>query len=222
MAISKQGSGSALAGAAASFSFSLDAGANSSRGLIGCYSTWRSGAYAVVSGHTYNSVALTSEGERQDNDGTNFITCGIGSLINPASGSNSLVISFTTSVNCKMGGTAYYSADQTDLADGYTSNVVSAATSISTNVTSRVGDIVQDNITFFNSSPAAGAGQTEEWNENSASFESGASSTESGATTVTMSWTFSSDSVQQACINVRASATTTTYPGWYSSKGGWF
>ena len=108
----------------------------------------------------------------------------------PASGSKNVVASFSGSMAAVCGATSFSGAHQTTAS--LTSGVVKTSgngLSTSQDVTSATGDYVMDIIAQYQAVDVAGLGQAEGWNDNNADIY-GASSTEAGAATVTMSWAF--------------------------------
>ena len=154
---------------------------------------------SMTCGVTYNGVAMTSLAKKHSNENTaGYIEKFI--LINPASGSNSVVVTLTGAATTLIaGGKSYNGASQT-LAD-YTGSVVSASGADATptvNVTGTALDsIVDDGSCNGNAFTAVGAGQTQRWdvpvNNNTAAGNARGSTEPGNGGTVTMSYTVTSD-----------------------------
>lgn len=141
----------------------------------------------TVTGVTYAGTSLSSVGTITDAASD---IAHAHKLSAPASGANNVVASFSGSIAAVCGATSFSGAHQTTAS--LTSGLVTTSgngLSTSQNVTSTTGDYVFDLIAQFAAVDVAGAGQAEGWNDNNADIY-GASSTETGGTTVTMSWSF--------------------------------
>ena len=142
---------------------------------------------ASVSTVTYNSVSLTFIGSAINTGDTRVELWG---LIAPSTGANNIVVtvSNSTSFFC-AGGTSFTGADQTTAWNGLqTATGSSSAQSVT--VTSATGNMVTDCVSTVTFTPTVGAGQTQRWST-SASLSNARGSTETGAASVTMSWTTS-------------------------------
>lgn len=149
----------------------------------------------TVSAVTYNSVALTVVSSSTVSNGqyTSTMYC----LIAPATGSNTVSVTFTGSVfDFKGGSISFTGADQTTPL-GTANTATGSSTNPSVDITSATGEIVLDNLVIVHSGTLSVDGsQTQRWNGTGASgFIKGAASTEDGSTTTTMSW---SNSTSQA------------------------
>ena len=160
---------------------------------------------------TYNSVAMTSEGQQSDPNATDPGEAEQFSLIAPATGANSVALSWGGGSTDVVGGAiSFTGADQTDLC-GTQAKAQGNSTTPSINVTSATGEIVVDTLSAFasTSAPTVGAGQTQRWNDTvTSNFVDGAGSTEAGAATVTMSWSYpAAQEWALVGISVKAAAT---------------
>lgn len=174
----------------------------------------------AITGITYNSVALTSLGSRHANDQTDG-RAELWRLVAPATGANTVAISFTggplTSTDVIVGGSVSLTGvDQTTPDSGFTS-AAGSGTAPSVNVSSATGDRVIDVV--CNGSAISSSGQTNKWLDNVNLGSAGgnaAMSTAAGGTTVTMSYTVTSDWWAILAINVKAvgggGGATVTYP----------
>lgn len=157
----------------------------SNRGLLIGSGNWDDDTFSQ---HTYNSVALTLE--RTDGD-TTTTTSRIGSLIAPATGSNTATVEFSVGTpDIVAGALSVTGANQTDLVTGATGSTGTAQVPSDT-VTSDSNDLVFDNLSWWDGTPmdpSVGASQTERWENRGTSDEFDAGSTEPGAASVTMSW----------------------------------
>lgn len=134
---------------------------------------------------TYAGVAMTLHDSQTGATGGNAYWY---YLAAPASGSNTVSVTWTGSTDCRGGAVSFTGAKSTP---GTAAKTTSAGTSISIDVTSATGEIVVDVLSIAGGSTTAtaGAGQTERWNALTGSpGVKGSGSTEAGAATTTMSW----------------------------------
>lgn len=166
------------------------------------------GSYAI-SGVTYNGVALTFLGRRHSNDAT-FGYVELWRLVNPASGTNTVSVSFTGTLagsDVIIGGSvSFNNVDQTTPDENFTS-AAGESTAPSVNVTSRTGDRVLDAV--CTGTGVTSSGQTLKWslNQNSSSAAgNGAQSTAAGGASIAMSYVVGSDYWAIVGVSVRGSA----------------
>lgn len=170
----------------------------SNRGLIVGVGFWD--PVPDVTGITYNSVAMVDEG--QAGTGGLFAQAHLFSLIAPATGLNEVDISTSGgSIEILGGGASYTGVDQTTMLGAAPSTATGTGTAPSTTVTSETGEMVVDvaGLDGSGGTVTADGGQTEAWKIDGVSNPIGGSSYESGASSVTMSWT-SSASIDWAII----------------------
>lgn len=144
-----------------------------------------------VSGVTYNGVTMTAMPSSLVSNGQYFVVWYY--LINPATGSNTVSVSFTGTV-FDFGGSAVSvtDADQTT-AFGGVATATGTSTTPSVNVSSASDELVIDGLSIVHSGTlSVGAGQTQRTNEICGGFIKHGTSTEGGGATTTMSWTNSS------------------------------
>lgn len=135
---------------------------------------------------TYNSISVPLVIEKLGS----FVYTAIFHLATPASGANNVVVSWTGSCSYEVNAVNYSGAG--DPTNSISASGTSAAPSVT--VTSASGNLVIDSCVFFSiATLTVGAGQTQQVNENSggANPVTGAGSYESGASSVTMSWSAS-------------------------------
>jgi hypothetical protein len=154
--------------------------------------SFRSAAAQSVSTITYGGQSLTRLSFT--NTGT-YHRAELWYLVNPPTGANNVVVTFSASVAYIVGISSYYNVHQTT-PFGTAATATGNSTSASVAVTSAVGDLVVDVVekNKDNEAITAGANQTQRWNRvNSTSGldNIGAGSSEAGAATVTMSWSWS-------------------------------
>lgn len=147
-----------------------------------------SGSSPSISSATYNSVSMTVEGNELHSETDRGL--GMVTLKAPATGANTLTITFDATVNdaccCAVSAT---DVDQTT-AFGTAAFAQGESTTASVDVSAATNDLVVD---FAGINAVAGetwtpgAGQTER-NEQQERSDRVGTSTEAGATTVTMSW----------------------------------
>jgi len=118
-------------------------------------------------------------------------------LVNPNIGDGeSYDVKVTFSAALFRGGVvgimSFTGVDQSTPLGTFVSNFAQGGASPATvDVSSATGELVFDTVAGETLGPlVVGSGQTERWNDNNASRDYGAGSTEPGASTVTMSWTF--------------------------------
>ena len=149
----------------------------------------------TVSAVTYNSVALTVVSSSTVSNGQ--YTSTMYRLIAPATGSNTVSVTFTGSVfDFGAGAVSFTGADQTTPL-GTAVTATGTDTTPTVTVTSASGEIVVDALTIVHSGTLTVDGsQSQRWNSAGASGHiKYAGSTEAGAATTTMSW---SNSTSQA------------------------
>lgn len=89
----------------------------------------------VVTGVTYNGVAMTQVNTLDGAAGQNDRAITLWYLINPASGANDVVVSASESVTLRFSAVSYTGAEQANQPDGSDTSVGSTVTSISTDIT---------------------------------------------------------------------------------------
>lgn len=153
--------------------------------------TWSADAARTVSGVTYNAVnapnvpitiAFNGLGQREQ---MNY-------LVNPTTGSNNVVVTFSTTVVQAWSSSDSYNCVDPTTPLGTAATTTGTGGSSNVSVTSAVGELVVDNFTVA-THPAitAGAGQTERANFVSAARQSSGDSEKSATSTTAMSWSFS-------------------------------
>ena len=170
----------------------------------------------TVSGITYGGTALTVWGKLSD--GTKAERVEMWYLIAPATGVNSVVVSFSgvtgTAAGVVAGATTFTGADQTAPLRPFVSASDSGTTaSLSTlNVPSGVNEMVMDTLSINGSRTATlGTTQIQAWAKNSGGTTSntdayGVASTRSGAPSVPLSESFSGTSLwSMGAVSIRAS-----------------
>lgn len=157
------------------------------RALIVCASTRSSSS---VTGVTYNGVAMTSLGAAVTNGS---VTSTIWALSNPASGSNNIVVTVSSSNSIMYSGYSFTNAHQTTSSlTGTRATATGTSTDPSVAVSSAVGEQVVGFAAYPNNPfiiPTLGAGQRKpKWNsEGNAAQYSHVAFIEYGATSVTIS-----------------------------------
>ncbi len=161
-----------------SFSHTVPSGADVLVLRVGTYNRQSTGA-------TWNGTAMTFAGGTQS--GTDY--CAIYYLTSPAATTANIVISYPS------GGATVAYASNYDSVGSVSAYVGSTTTTL--NISSQTGARVVDVLSFYNSTPTVGAGQTQEaYQNNGGANQSAAFSYEPGAATVTMSWTMSASRAQ--------------------------
>jgi len=147
-----------------------------------------------VTGVTYNGVTMSVVTGSLVSNGQYSVVWYY--LINPATGSNTVSVSFTGAV-FDFGGSAISvtGADQTT-AFGGVATATGTSTTPSVDVSSASDELVIDGLSIVHGGTlSVGAGQTQRTNEICGGFIKHATSTEGGGATTTMSWSNSSSQV---------------------------
>lgn len=142
-----------------------------------------------LSGITYNGVAMTEQWDIAD--AFSFRIAGA-TLVNPASGTNTVVITWDDVTTGRGVAVSLTGVDQTTPV-GTAATATGNSSTISRAVTSAADELVVDcaHMSDFGETMTVGAGQTERMNEQNwfGGFGNSLVSTEPGAASVTMSWT---------------------------------
>lgn len=139
-----------------------------------------------VTSITYNGVSLSQIG-RQTASGSGSAGVEMWALSNPASGSHTLTVNFGGTPTGLIAWISFTGAHQTTAS---LTGTVAASTNKTVTVSSATDEIVVDAISWGDSTgPTVGSGQTLWANGQPETFHWGASSYESGATSVTMDYT---------------------------------
>lgn len=176
------------------------------RGLIVGF-MWNVGAITSISA-TYAGVSMTLVGTKGDADDNIRVTQF--KLSAPTSGANNVVLSFTGDVTSIVGAAvSFTNCHQTTASlTGTQAQANGTSGSPSVDVTSSSNEIVVDVICWLSDSGqtmSVGSGQTSRANALNGT-EGGAVSTESGAGTVTMSWTPSAAITDWGSVGVSVKA----------------
>jgi len=145
----------------------------------------------TVTSVTYGGTALTQIGFQNGPGNQNRTS--LWKLLAPPTGTASIVVTLSGSVNVVGGAVSFDNVDQTTPHGTFVS-ANGTSTTASVNVTSAAGEVVIDTATANGDavSLTAGAGQTAQWNTGTGTAGGnvrGGGSTEGGAPAVTMSWT---------------------------------
>lgn len=142
----------------------------------------------TISALTYNGVSMTVIPSSTVSNGQYTVTSY--SLVAPATGSNTVSLTFTGSVfECSAGAISWTGADQsTPLGTAVTAT--GSSTTPSVTASSASGEVVADALIIVHSGTLSVDGsQTQRWNAiGNAGFTKYAGSTEDGAASVPMSW----------------------------------
>ena len=137
---------------------------------------------ANVNSLTYGGVALTRVGRTGGNHAVE-----IWRLVNPVVGTANVVVSLSASTTISGGAVAYNGVHQTTSTGSY-AGAFGTSTTAAVNVSSAAGELVID-VTNWDNDPSGytvGSGQSQVWTETNI-FQRGVTTTEAGASTVTMS-----------------------------------
>ena len=162
--------------------------------------SFRSSAAQSVSTITYGGQSLTRLSFTHT---AAYSRAELWSLVNPPTGANNVVVTFSASVTYVVGISSYYNVHQTT-PWGTAATASGNSTTASVVVTSAVGELVVDVVEKNKDDElvTVGAGQTQRWNRvNSVTNKNiGAGSEEVGAASVTMSWTWPTTSRDWAIV----------------------
>jgi hypothetical protein len=146
---------------------------------------------------TYDSVSMTQFGTRRYGD-SRITFFGLG---NPSSGTNNIVLTWSeTQSDANMTAVSYTGVDQTTPFDTGGVQIDDSTGGVSVDVTSETGDLVVDAVGWYEETETIGSGQTERaFRDGASAYDSIKQGEEDGASTVTMSHTFS-PSVFNHCV----------------------
>jgi len=161
--------------------------------LVGVSITKDTGGGAPsVSSITYNGVPLSFVGARATSD--NFGRMEIWGLAPPATGTNNVVVTFSAKPNAATVGVTTFTGVDQSTPLGTFASATGDSTDASVDVSSAAGQLVFDTLVVESVDDldlVPGAGQTERWDLYRSKAANGGGSTEAGASTVTMSWSWS-------------------------------
>lgn len=184
MAVAVDAVSSAAGGSASNFSWAHTCSGSDRLLMLGI--AWYD-SIDTISSVTYNSVAMTAVPSSSKSIGQYTVV--LYYLTNPASGSNTVAVTFSGGVFDFGGGAiSFTGADQTTpLGTAATASGTSTTPSVA--VTSASGEIVLDTLIITHSGTLTVDGsQTQRWNSTGSGYTKYAGSTEGGAASTTMSW----------------------------------
>ena len=115
-------------GSVSSLTHSMTIANNSNRVLIACVSSY--GSAPTITGVTWNGVAMTAVPNSESYQAGSNNRTQIYYIIAPATGSHSIVASYSGSATCSVGGMSFYNVNQTTPVEaGNTSSATATATS---------------------------------------------------------------------------------------------
>ena|SRR3990167_984727 len=156
---------------------------------------------------TYAGVAMTQKASTLFGSGdAERIT--LLELVAPATGANNIVVTASGTAEIVLAALSLTGVDQTTPSGVGTTVATDGVTSTSLVKVSETDDLVLDAVAWYNQTITVGAGQTQQvLNNNGASMDSIAISTEPGAASVTMSWSWAaSENPGQCAININQAA----------------
>ncbi len=174
---------------------------------------------------TYGGVSLTLQGI-QVAPSSDRGQVEIYSLLNPPSGSANVVVSFASALErgAVVGVTTFTGVNQSTPFGTFKGGQGSTSPATVTGITSATGELVYDVVCFRRTTTRTpGFGQTVRWNVDSGNEVEGGSSTEPGAASVNMSWSFSVNdqwamgAIPIKPVNVIPSASFTQSPAFCSN-----
>jgi hypothetical protein len=194
-------------GSGTSLTFAHTVGVGSDRAIVAGMQVYESPAGSdCVSGVTYAAVALSELGRV-----THATHAGVElwGLQAPATGANNVVISCSATTDELIGGSVSFTGvDQSTPFGTAGTAAPGAVTTITQDIASATDDMVIDAMGLYNRTPSAGASQDVRVdNNNGGATQSLFMSTEPGAATVTMSWSWvTAETPGQVAVNVIAAA----------------
>jgi len=167
-----------------------------------------------VSSVTYNGVSLGPVGSQATSDG--FARIEIWSLVAPDLGTHDVVVTLSgTPSGATAGVMTFTGVDQATPLGAFASNLADS-TAASVTVASVVNDLVFDTLVVESSTGfdlLPGAGQTERWDQFQAPAANGGASTEAGAASVAMTWTWATaDKWALGGVSIRPAPAPTATP----------
>ncbi|MBW7866243.1 MAG: DUF11 domain-containing protein, partial [Candidatus Hydrogenedentes bacterium] len=170
----------------------------------------------TVSSITYGGTALTSVGTGTRGSGGSRLHMALYRLVNPPSGANDVVVTFSSTFQsgkgAVIGASTYSNVNQTTpLGTFVTANGSSTAPSVT--ATAVVGDLVYDTVasavTGTTLTLPGGNGQTQRWQNVSGTVVRGAASTETAAAaSVVMNWTSGNGNWVTGAVAIKAGPST--------------
>jgi hypothetical protein len=179
--------------------------------VVGVSITKETGGAPSVSSITYNGVALSPVGSRATSDNKGRIE--IWQLVAPATGTNNVVVTLSAAPDdATVGVMTFTGVDQSTPLGAFASATADSGTA-SVTVASAANELVFDTLVVEGSADKAlapGAGQTERWDLYQAPRANGGGSTEAGAASVVMSWTFATDKWAIGGVSIKPAAASTS------------
>lgn len=142
----------------------------------------------VVTGVTYNGVALTAVPGGSTNNGQYYVTAWY--VLAPDTGTHNIVVTMSGNVFDFGAGAISYTGVHQTVPLGTAVTATGTSTTPSVTVSSAADELVDDGLVIIHGDTlSVGAGQTQRWNAVAGSgFIKYAGSTEGGAASTTMSW----------------------------------
>jgi hypothetical protein len=197
-------SSAAADGWQSSITFAHTTGSGNNRILMVGVSTWVTETITSVTYNGTNLTKLASEadvGQRVD----------FWYLKNPAVGTYNIVVTGSNNMDISAGATTWFNVNQVDTFGTPVGESALSTASQSVNVTSTTGEVVIDHLATVNVGTTVGADQTERYNRSGQIKSSGSS--EPGAATVTMSWTFSQSNNAILAVPLKPAGSTLAIEG---------
>ena len=151
---------------------------------------------------TWNGVSLTQVGSNCINASNSEMVAQF-ALINPASGSHSLAVSWTTAAIAVMGGEFVTNANQTTMTTGSTCNTSAASVTPQTVTTSpgpASGDLIIDTVALDSGAACGTAGATQRWAIRQSFTVGGCGQT---STSNPLTWTGVSSGYEDIALNIK-------------------
>jgi Tfp pilus assembly protein PilX len=173
--------------------------------LVGVSITRETGGAPSVSSITYNVVQnLSLVGAQATSDGKGRIE--IWKLVAPDTGTHNVVVTLSAAPDSATAGVMTFTGVDPSTPLGAFASAMADSGTASVTVASAANELVFDTLVVEGSADKAlapGAGQTERWDLYQAPTGNGGGSTEAGAASVVMSWTFTADKWSVGGVSIK-------------------
>jgi hypothetical protein len=175
--------------------------------LVGVSIVKETGGAPSVSSITYNGVSLSSVGSQATSD--NKGRTEIWRLVAPATGTNNVVVTLSAAPDAATAGVMTFTGVHQSTPLGTYASATGDSASASVTVASAANELVFDTVVLEKTADAdlvPGAGQTERWDLFQSPGANGGGSTEAGAASVAMSWSFPADKWAIGGVSIKPAA----------------
>jgi large repetitive protein len=160
---------------------------------------------------TYGGTSMTEQWDRV----VAFAHSSGHTLVAPATGAQTVTATLAGSDDMLTLGVISLTGVDQSTPVGTAASADGDSATASVTVTSATGELVVDNVCAYRATITVGAGQTQRWQQNVSSVWSGGGSTEAGAASVAMTWTFTAEVWAIGAIPFKpAAGESTPFPPW--------